>query len=289
MKLQNNLWGMFQIIILTGVMLFLASCSKMAGFKDDYHVYKQNEIKEFIHNKTIKHGNELIYFKSNGSYFSLHPFGNTEYDIGKWYTKNKSIKAYDGSTFTLATLCMVSSKYQSKICRTLFKNGGKMYFDRFDVPHLKKYTGKQKIKNILLQEKFSISTLQAYQHLFGRDPDISNKIEKIKREIAREKAAAAKREREAQARRKAIRARYQKRDHSTYSTQGNYCSPDKECYRIIRQSSDRIYIRCQSYSTSEQIVWIDRKSGEYVSSITSPIAEHSHSFKKIANWLCGVY
>ena len=76
---------------------------------------------------------------------------------------------------------------------------------------------------------------------------------------------------------------------TTSSSQGGYCSADKECYRIISQSSDRVYIRCQSYNTSEQIVWIDRKSGEYVSSLTSPLAERSHSFKKIANWQCGVY
>jgi len=192
------------------------ACTKMAGYKADYHTYSQNEIKHIIADKTVRYGHQKIYFTKDGHYFRLNPAKNTPYDKGKWYTKSQAIETYNGKHYSLAYLCMQSSLYHYNVCRSVFKNGGKIYFDRFDMPSLKFSQGKTALKKQLLSEDDNISILSAYENMFGKDAEITKHRQKI---IAEREKERKERERLAQLRRKEERER-----QARLATQRSYSS-----------------------------------------------------------------
>lgn len=186
------------LIVLCSVFL-ISSCARMAGYKSDYSVYRKDEIKNFISNKTIKYGNQFIYFNKTGQYFSINIKNKETYDMGKWFVNNKLITISSNKKLQVSTLCLYSDKYTNNDCKTIIKNGGKIYFDRFDTPNLVEYKGKQKIKDLILKNNYSLPVLEAYQSFFNEDSDIANKILKIKINIA-EKERKEKEERAKQVR-----------------------------------------------------------------------------------------
>jgi hypothetical protein len=290
-----------RLVVVLMIGLFFTSCARMAGYKSDYNVLDSAGIKKMMVGKTIDYklsGKHFItYYSSNGKYFTLYLSNNTSgfkemniYDMGTWYVTDSTIhiskKSYKvGKVCKRTNLSSNTISQLSTGCNEVMMNGGNWYLNNLTTKPFQIHNGSSLIlENILNIQHKNLKALNAYESMFGINSSVSAKKEKVLREIRikkqREKIEKEKRERARQAQQRASRST------SSYSGSTSYCSSTEKCYKVIQTMTNHTVIKCRNGSTNN--IYYDPENGKYYQQ-GFVMRNYEASFRKIANYSCGVY
>ena len=151
-------------------------------------------------------------------------------------------------------------------------------------------TDNQQAKNFVSKAKQSaknwdFSQAESYLQQAKNKADNSAEFNKVASLIGEQKQRAE-RQRLAAA---VQRRRNNSRSSGSSNSSSVYCSSSQECYNVVRRSEKETTIRCKSHvSSSEERIYYDSSNGKYYRRGFGANTYES-SFKKLANYVCGVY
>lgn len=243
--------NIYRLVAVLVIGFFLTSCARMAGYKSDYNVLGSADIKKMMVGKTIDYrlaGKHFItYYSSNGKYFTLYLSNNTSgfketniYDKGTWYVTDSTVRVSQKS-YKIGKICKRTNLSSSTIsqlstgCNEVMMNGGNWYLNNLTTKPFHIHNGSSIIfKNILNIQHKNVKALNAYESMFGKNPSVSAKKEKVLREIRikkehekmeKEKRKRARAERESRrAQQKASRSTNSYSGSSRYISKLGYCT-----------------------------------------------------------------